>query len=543
MPGTQIIIVTDMQDSHADEIILALRAMKYDPIRLNTDEIPKNITMSFEMYNKTWKGTFNHTINNRTIDIENIRSIWWRRPGTFLLPDELSEQEREFAKKEIGYVFDSVWRLVDCYWVSFPPDIRKANFKMHQLQRAAEFGFEVPRTLVTSNKEDLLSFYELCERRIIFKVLFDPFLAQNTVPPQNAPILQTYTTLITDKELAQIDSIALAPCQFQELIPKRLELRVTIIGDEVFAAEIHSQTHEKTTLDWRHYDIELPYRKAQLPIDVEEKCLKLVKSYNLNFSAIDLILTPDDCYVFLENNPNGQFMFVEQHVPELKMTAALAACLNTWIELLTFADLLHTLGPKTVTALANPSISNYLQELELLHGCPAILFHANIDDHAIEILYQCLKKQKTMNKLDIVLVTKGGEVNAVRRMAKLLYSYTHKLTILVPSKAVSSGTLLCLSANNLIMGPLAQLSPIDVTIATSGPPSSETTSAISVENIRAFLGMAENWFDIKREKDGIQLFSLLNQRIPPNILGAFYRSDCLIGQIAEELFKYQRPES
>jgi D-alanine-D-alanine ligase-like ATP-grasp enzyme len=55
--------------------------------------------------------------------------------------------------------------------------------------------------------------------------------------------------------------------------------------------------------------------------------MMLVRSYHLNFSAIDLILTPDGRYVFLENNPNGQFMWVEKLVPELEMTAALASCL------------------------------------------------------------------------------------------------------------------------------------------------------------------------------------------------------------------------
>jgi hypothetical protein len=60
---------------------------------------------------------------------------------------------------------------------------------------------------------------------------------------------------------------------------------------------------------------------------VTESCLALVSGYGLNFSAMDIIVTPDDRYVFLENNPNGQFIFVEHKVPELGMTDALAACL------------------------------------------------------------------------------------------------------------------------------------------------------------------------------------------------------------------------
>ncbi len=42
---------------------------------------------------------------------------------------------------------------------------------------------------------------------------------------------------------------------------------------------------------------------------------------------MDIIVTPEDEFVFLENNPGGQFLFVEQLVPELKMMDTLANCL------------------------------------------------------------------------------------------------------------------------------------------------------------------------------------------------------------------------
>jgi glutathione synthase/RimK-type ligase-like ATP-grasp enzyme len=138
---------------------------------------------------------------------------------------------------------------------------------------------------------------------------------------------ETPTTLITDAELELLDSVRLVPCLFQEYVPKRLELRVTVIGDEVFAAEIHSQDHEQARVDWHGQYDGVSFRKATLPAEVADRCLALARGYGLNYSAIDLVLTPDGRYVFLENNPNGQFRFVELLVPELELTAALAACL------------------------------------------------------------------------------------------------------------------------------------------------------------------------------------------------------------------------
>ena len=331
MNNKQIVIVTNENDPHSDDMIRKLREMGHEPTRLNTDDIPSNTIMSFSLGSSAWKGSIKIQTNGRVVNIDDARSVWWRRPGNFPLPSDLSEQEREFAKGEIEQTFDGLWSSTDCYWVSFPPNIRQAGYKMAQLKRAAQLGFEVPRTLITTNPEEVRFFYESCKGQVIYKVMTDPFLAMGKVTADtNSPEFvprSTFATLITDAELAMADSVKLVPCLFQEYIPKQIELRVTVIGDEVFAAEIHSQAHEKTSVDWRHYEVEIPYRKANLPVDIAERCLALVRSYNLNFSAMDLILTPDGRYVFLENNPNGQFMFIEQKVPELKMTEALAACL------------------------------------------------------------------------------------------------------------------------------------------------------------------------------------------------------------------------
>lgn len=334
MVKDQIVIVTQMDDAHADDIILLLHELGHDAIRLNTDDIPVNtlLTLGFDSARRQWSGAIAIQTNGRVIDAESIRSVWWRRPAAFGLPLDLSLQEREFATDEIDHVLRGLWASLDCYWISYPEHIRQASWKGAQLQRAAQLGFEVPRTIITTDPDAARAFYHDCANGMIFKVMTDPFLgAQKMIekhPDQPPPeAYGTSTTLVSEAELALLDSVRLVPCLFQEYIPKQLDLRVTVIGDEIFAAEIHSQANEQTRIDWRNYDVDIPYRKAQLPADVAARCMALVKSYNLNFSAMDLILTPDGRYVFVENNPNGQFMFIEELVPELRMTEALADCL------------------------------------------------------------------------------------------------------------------------------------------------------------------------------------------------------------------------
>jgi len=96
-------------------------------------------------------------------------------------------------------------------------------------------------------------------------------------------------------------------------VSKRSEMRVTVVGHRVLAAEIGSQESRATRYDWRHYDDDtVPYRAYRLPPSVEARCVELLGALNLSFGAIDLIRTPDDEFVFLEINPNGQWAWIEE---------------------------------------------------------------------------------------------------------------------------------------------------------------------------------------------------------------------------------------
>lgn len=325
-----IVIVTNYMDSHTDNLVQTLNSLGGNPIRLNTNDIPLNTSISISHNTTNWIGKIEIKSSNRHIDLLDVRSIWWRRPDKFVFSPDLSQEERDFATGEIGHAMGGIWGTIDCYWVSHPEHIRLASFKLEQLRRAAKMGFDIPRTLVTNNPEEARNFYFACDRKIIYKTLFSSSLGTTVNTKLHADqtevnLKAVYTTFVTEANLHFLDTITEVTCQFQEYIPKAYELRVTVIGNEIFAAEIHSQADKQTSTDWRHYNVAIPYRKANLPTEIAQRCIAFVKSYQLNFSAIDLIVTPDGRYVFIENNPNGQFIFIEQRVPELKMTAALAA--------------------------------------------------------------------------------------------------------------------------------------------------------------------------------------------------------------------------
>jgi glutathione synthase/RimK-type ligase-like ATP-grasp enzyme len=88
------------------------------------------------------------------------------------------------------------------------------------------------------------------------------------------------------------------------------DLRVTVVGERVMAAEADARGGEYA-VDVR-FNTGVTYRPHALPVEVERKLLALVRRMGLEYGAIDLRLTPEGEYVFLEINPAGQFLYVEQ---------------------------------------------------------------------------------------------------------------------------------------------------------------------------------------------------------------------------------------
>jgi hypothetical protein len=187
----QIVIVTQTDDPHADDVIIALERKGHDPVRLNTDEIPQSARISMTWNNdRPFEAAIDVLSSGRTMTAEDIRSVWWRRPAYFGLPADLSVQESQFATEELDHALRSLWASLDCYWISEPERIRRASWKGEQLLRARRFGFDVPQTLVTTDPDEARDFFYRCGKRMIFKVMSDPYLGAFSLH-QKDPELQT----------------------------------------------------------------------------------------------------------------------------------------------------------------------------------------------------------------------------------------------------------------------------------------------------------------------------------------------------------------
>jgi len=180
-------------------------------------------------------------------------------------------------------------------------------------------GLDTPRTLITNDPEAVRAFARSCERGMITKMLSSFAIYQDDAEKV------VFTNPVAVEDLNDLDGLRLCPMTFQEQVSKRLELRITVVGGRVLAAAIDSQASERAAHDWRRDGVRLldAWQPYTLPPEVEEKLLRLMDYFNLNYGAADFIVTPEGRHVFLEVNPSGEFFWLELH-PGLPISEAIA---------------------------------------------------------------------------------------------------------------------------------------------------------------------------------------------------------------------------
>ncbi len=294
----EILILTQEIDPHADDMVVFLKKKGVRPRRFHTRDFPARATISASMGGKSG---ISIRYPGGKVAGDQIKSVWNRRPGKCAIPDSVPEAERQFATRESELTLQGVYRIIGGLWVNEPDKNRTANSKLIQLRTARELKMRTPDTLITNDPKEFFDFYHAHDGKVIIKTQHPWQLASRGD-------MALYTTLIDKEKLAHMDRIRNGPCLFQELVAKELELRVTVIGRRVFATAIYSQRVAMGAVDWRKAPdgaiLQEPYA---LPKAIEKKVLKFMDAFGLHYGAIDMIVTPQGEYVFLEINPNGQF--------------------------------------------------------------------------------------------------------------------------------------------------------------------------------------------------------------------------------------------
>ncbi len=304
MTEKTLILSNPADDTHVHRLIAEFDQLGHAWAIFDRGNFPEKVRIQASISNHNKQSYLLFTDGSQMF-LEEFGSVWYRRPTRILPRDNLPFMEQTFIQREANAGIWGWLRGLSAFWVNHPDAVRAAGHKPEQLQRAAKLGLAIPRSLVTSEPEAFKQFYEECGGSIIYKLMGYPWYTDKDELPISA-----YTALVPRNMLEEAHRVTATAHLFQEFIVKRCDIRVTIIGEEVFAAAIYPLSKE-AQVDFRADYEKLYYEPHTLPDWMSKKLLTLTHSYQLAYAGIDLLLTPDDRYIFLELNALGQFGWIE----------------------------------------------------------------------------------------------------------------------------------------------------------------------------------------------------------------------------------------
>jgi hypothetical protein len=301
-----ILLLTARMDSLADHLETKLRERGAEVARFAPAQFPSQAELSLTY----GAGRVRYTlrVGNEFLDLNRLKSIWFCPSQPPVASADVSDNPtRNYVEEECKTFVEGAWNCLDCLWLPAPPVVAQRAHKAVQLKVAGELGFELPATLLSNSPNDFLEFYHQNNGNVVSK------LASSTLGRSFDHQFGRYTEVVSKRDVGYAQTIRFCPLIFQAYVPKRVELRITIVGQKVFAAEIHSQGNNRTRHDWRRYDSQnTSYRPHELPPEIASRCVQLVKRLGLCYGAVDMVLTPDGRYVFLEINLHGQYLWIEE---------------------------------------------------------------------------------------------------------------------------------------------------------------------------------------------------------------------------------------
>ena len=324
-----ILIVTVKSDVHPNSVISLMQEKQIPYFRLNTECLMTDYRFAWFHDNGMTPDFYIQNVHTGQIVIgQDITSVWCRRPDK---PKELPYKSgdnvlEKFNLDQAGQFYKYLmFYLMDYYSIGNFLYDRSAGSKFLQSKVAAELGMKIAPTCISNIKERIVNFSKPYEK-VAIKSMYNEFLELDDNMCYYTTTQCVDSKLLTDQpEEAYTQTVNFV----QQYTEKKYELRVTVMGIYIFTCKIDSQVQSADTgaIDWRQgYDYGLKHEIIDTPEVIATFCRKYLRHFNLNYGAFDFIVTPEDEYVFLECNPNGQWAWIENecHVP---MSEAMLDCL------------------------------------------------------------------------------------------------------------------------------------------------------------------------------------------------------------------------
>lgn len=315
----KVLIPTKPNDADAVYVKLAMKKKGHECTLFYTADFPVQQTHTFEVQDNAvhWIACGPDFCVEKDDEFD---VVWVRRPRLSKVPEIIHEEDVENAENEYTSFYKTFWQVLapHAFWINPVHAATSANCKLLQLKIAMQIGFNVPVSIFSNDPERIKKFIRIHhDSGVIYKTLFPVAWIKKD------ELRLGYTEEIKIENLPSDAILKCTPGIFQRKIKKKFELRVTCFGAHIVAVKIRSQEHPRGIMDWRYLPHqEVKVEKYELPEEIADKCRLLMKRFGLVMGCFDFIVTPDGDYYFLEINEQGQFLWIEELNPDIKLLDA-----------------------------------------------------------------------------------------------------------------------------------------------------------------------------------------------------------------------------
>ena len=307
-----ILVVSHADDAHAAPVIAELARMGRRCVMLDLAKVPGRTQVSYSA-GRADRGAVLTGLDGGRLDAEAIAAVWWRRPRPYVVDEALSPSFAAYATAQVHSALSGIWGSLRTGWMNDPWLNERAGHKPAQLAAAEAAGLQVPPTLISCVPSDARAFLlEQGARPVI----------QKPLRPDRASWRPT--RLVTGRDLERLDDLRLAPAILQAYVPGT-DIRVTAAGGQLFATAIDARG-TSSPQDFRPAYAQARVSPCELPAQVAAGVRALLQGLGLRYAAIDFRRTDQGQHFFLEANPEGQWLFLEDRTGQ-PITRAVAVAL------------------------------------------------------------------------------------------------------------------------------------------------------------------------------------------------------------------------
>ena len=219
--------------------------------------------------------------NGQSIDFDSIQAVWSRHIDVGLVGlEDLRDDHRSAVLVEASHTLHDALDNLQVFQLDPQSVLSATPGKAALLRLAQSCGFDIPQTLISNDSDQVRRWADTLESQVLVKMVDSGsvgFEQGNGFEPY-------YAQVLSEAELADLDGLKWCPMVFQEQIVKKLELRVTVVGDQAFAAAVDSTKSSTGNTDWRKDDdLGSKFRRFDLP-DSVATAVKRLMGIDLGFN-------------------------------------------------------------------------------------------------------------------------------------------------------------------------------------------------------------------------------------------------------------------